>query len=146
MEHHHGPPPGTPLCHLFVYGTLRAGQPNSPRLGGATLLGPGRTNGRLAYLGKYPGLCEGKGFVQGDVYELPIAALARIDELEGYDESDHDGSLFLRVRRIATLDTGSNLDCWTYTWPHHCDQWIDSGDWIDFLGRTRAGQPPVPWL
>lgn len=146
MDHHHGPLPGTPLCTLFVYGTLRSGQPNSPRLGGATLVGPARVGGRLAHLGKYPGLVDGDSRVLGEVYELPIAALGRIDELEGYDESDPDGSLFLRVRRTATLENGSTLECWTYSWPHPCDQWIDSGDWIEFLGRTRAGQPPVPWL
>lgn len=146
MDHHHGPPEGTPLCTLFVYGTLRSGQPNSPRLGGATLVGVGQSKGRLAHLGKYPGMTDGPGLVRGEVYELPVAALARIDDLEGYDQADPDGSLFLRVRREVTLDGGSSLECWTYHWPHPCDQWIDSGDWIEFLTRTRAGQPPVPWL
>ena len=146
MDHHHGVPAGTPVCHLFVYGTLRAGQPNSPRLGGATLVGFARTSGRLAHLGKYPGLIEGADHVRGEVYELPVSALGRVDELEGYDPADLEGSLFLRVRRSVLLDSGETLDCWTYLWPHASDRFIDSGDWIEFLERTRAGQPPVPWL
>ena len=145
MESHHGLPEGVPTCHLFVYGTLRSGQPNAPRLGGAERLGRASVQGRLAHLGSYPGLVDGVGQVFGELYRLPSSALNRIDELEGFDPSDPDGSLFLRVVRPVLLEDQRSLDAWTYLWPGPSKDWIPHGDWIRFLEETRAGQPPLPW-
>lgn len=148
MSHDHALPIGTPVCRLFVYGTLRSGQPNAPRLGGATLLGMATVHGRLIHLGDYPGLVVGDGVVHGELYELPIAALDRIDDLEGFDPLDSEGSLFLRVERTATLTgTSESLTAWTYLWPHASQApFVEDGDWVQYLQRTRGGYPPVPWL
>ena len=148
MGHHHLPDPGVELCHLFVYGTLRSGQPNSPRLGGAVLVGIGTVQGRLLHLGKYPGLVPGTGATTGELHQLPLAALGRIDALEGYDPTDPDGSLFQRVRLPVQLEDGSSIEAWTYVWPHGDEgsSPIEHGDWIRHLQETRSGQPPVPWL
>ena len=146
MDHHHDLPAGVPTCLLFVYGTLRSGQPHSPRLGGATILGPATTSGELRNFGDYPGLVDGEGKVIGELVSLPEAALTRIDDLEGFDPSDPDGSLFRRELRTIQLRDGSFTQGWTYLWCHGGGSSIDSGDWLEFLDRTRAGQPPVPWL
>lgn len=148
MSHDHSLPPGTPVCRIFVYGTLRSGQPNSPRLGGATLLGMAWTSGHLVHLGDYPGLVSGEGQVRGELYEIPNAALDRIDELEGYDPLDPDASLFLRIEQPVSLDGSPTPQiAFTYLWPHASNgPSIEGGDWVEFLNRTRGGFPPVPWL
>ncbi len=148
MSHDHSLPPGTPVCRLFVYGTLRSGQPNSPRLGGATLLGMASTSGKLIHLGDYPGLVLGEGVVLGELYELPVAALERIDDLEGFDPLDPEASLFLRVDRSVFLEGSAEpTQAFTYLWPHASQAPVlEEGDWVAYLQRTRGGFPPVPWL
>ncbi|MBK8804980.1 MAG: gamma-glutamylcyclotransferase [Fibrobacteres bacterium] len=148
MSHDHALPPGTAVCRLFVYGTLRSGQPNAPRLGGATFLGMGTTSGKLIHLGDYPALVPGDGTVIGELYELPLAALTRIDELEGFDPADPEGSLFLRVERPVQLDGHSESElALTYLWPHSSQAPVlEEGDWVAYLQRTRGGYAPVPWL
>jgi len=147
MDHHHDPlPPGTPTCLLFIYGTLRSGQPHAPRLGGAEALGLATVVGELRNLGDYPGLEDGTGIVHGELLRIPEAALSRIDELEGYDPDDPEGSLFRREMREVRREDGTVAQSWTYVWTHGGGTPIPSGDWLEFLDRTRAGQPPVPWL
>lgn len=145
-HHHHDLPTDVPTCLLFVYGTLRSGQPQAPRLGGAVLLGEATTAGELRDFGDYPGLVEGPGMVHGELVRLPEAALSRIDDLEGFDPADPDGSLFCRQLRCIQLEDGSKMEGWTYLWCHGGGSLIPSGDWLEFLQRTRSGQPPVPWL
>lgn len=144
--HDHDLPPDVPTCCLFVYGTLRSGQPNSPRLGGATLLGSGTVTGTLVNLGDYPGLVPGDSVVVGELYRLPTAALDRIDALEGYDPDDPDSSLFVRQEKSVVMESGQSLVAWTYLWPHRGGESIASGDWLAHLAGTRGGYPPVPWL
>jgi gamma-glutamylcyclotransferase (GGCT)/AIG2-like uncharacterized protein YtfP len=147
MDHHHDElPPGVPTCLLFIYGTLRSGQPHAPRLGGAEPLGSATVAGELRNLGDYPGLANGTETVHGELFRIPEVALERIDELEGCDPDDLEGSLFRReLRRIVRQD-GSAVEGWTYVWVHGGGSPIPSGDWLEFLDRTRAGQPPVLWL
>jgi len=146
MDHHHDLPVGVPTCLLFIYGTLRSGQPQAPRLGGAESLGPATVEGELRNLGDYPGLAVGTEIVHGELFRIPEAALSRIDELEGYDSGDPEGSLFRREIRDVHREDGTVARSWTYVWPHGGGTRIPSGDWLEFLDRTRAGQPPVPWL
>lgn len=146
MDHDHDIPSDVPTCLLFVYGTLQSGQPHAPRLGGAKPLGRATTRGELRDFGDYPGLVHGDGTVHGELVRLPEAALSRIDDLEGFDPSDLDGSLFRRERRTLRLEDGSETEGWIYLWHHGGGALIPSGDWLEFLQRTRAGQPPVPWL
>ncbi|HWB12827.1 MAG TPA: gamma-glutamylcyclotransferase family protein [Pirellulales bacterium] len=108
--------------YLFVYGTLRP--PATPPelqallapLGG---LGRATTAGVLYDLGKYPGaVFSGSGKIVGEVLELPDSErlLAALDEYEGFDPDDLQGSLYLRVRRSVTLADGRSLDCWAYAY------------------------------
>jgi len=145
--HDHDLPPDTPTCHLFVYGTLRSNQPNAPRLGGATPLGWATTDGRLVDLGDYPGLVEGDGAVVGELFHLPLAALDRIDDLEGFDPLDPEGSLFLREERTVHLPgRNARLSAWTYRWPHGGGSPIENGDWVRHLQERMASHPKPLWL
>jgi len=146
MDHHHDIAVGVPTCLLFIYGTLRSGQPQAPRLGGAESLGLAKVAGELRNLGDYPGLARGTEIVHGELFRIPEAALARIDELEGCDPDDPEGSLFRREMRRIMREDGSEVEGWTYVWTHGGGTPIPSGDWLEFLARTRAGQPPIPWL
>ena len=145
--HDHDLPPDTPTCHLFVYGTLRSNQPNAPRLGGATPLGWATTNGRLIDLGDYPGLIEGEGVVVGELFRLPSATLERIDDLEGFDPLDPEGSLFLREEREVHLPgANSRFHAWTYRWPHGGGSVIEQGDWVRHLQEREGSQTKPLWL
>jgi gamma-glutamylcyclotransferase (GGCT)/AIG2-like uncharacterized protein YtfP len=146
MDHHHDIAVGVPTCLLFIYGTLRSGQPQAPRLGGAESLGLAKVAGELRNLGDYPGLAPGTEIVHGELFRIPEVALARIDELEGCDPDDPEGSLFRREMRRIMREDGSEVEGWTYVWTHGGGTPIPSGDWLEFLARTRAGQPPIPWL
>jgi gamma-glutamylcyclotransferase (GGCT)/AIG2-like uncharacterized protein YtfP len=80
------PPPG---ILLFVYGTLKRGQPRHDLLAGATFVGGAVTEPlyRLVHLGRYPGLvpaAAGAGTaVHGELWRVDAAARARLDEYEG---------------------------------------------------------------
>ncbi|MEK7470263.1 MAG: gamma-glutamylcyclotransferase family protein [Planctomycetota bacterium] len=70
---------------VFVYGTLLRGERNHALLAGATFAGEGRTIPafELADLGPYPTLVAGgRVAVEGEVWEIDGATLARLDELE----------------------------------------------------------------
>jgi len=145
--HDHDLPPDTPTCHLFVYGTLRSNQPNAPRLGGATPLGWATTSGRLIDLGDYPGLIEGDGVVVGELFLLPSAALERIDDLEGFDPHDIEGSLFVREEREVHLPSqNSRFGAWTYRWPHGGGTPIERGDWVRHLLERDESIAKPDWL
>jgi gamma-glutamylcyclotransferase (GGCT)/AIG2-like uncharacterized protein YtfP len=72
---------------MFVYGTLRVGEPNHRRLAGAEVVGPARTalGFRLYHLGAFPGMVAiGTGRVVGELVLVTDAIRARVDELEGH--------------------------------------------------------------
>lgn len=76
------------LAYLFVYGTLRRGQPLHHELvtARAEFVGEARMRGRLYDLGRYPGaLAEGEQVIAGELYRLsePPAAFRRLDAVEG---------------------------------------------------------------
>lgn len=74
---------------VFVYGTLLAGEPNHYVLAGAAFLGPARTapGFELFDLGPFPALVPGGATaVDGELYEVDDAGLARLDRLEGYPD------------------------------------------------------------
>lgn len=133
--------PDVPTCHLFVYGTLRSNQPNAPRLGGATPLGWATTHGQLLDLGDYPGLVDGPSRVVGELFLIPTAALGRIDELEGFDPAEPEGSLFLREIREVDVPGKGAFQAQTYRWPHGGGTVIESGDWVRHLQERDAPKP-----
>jgi gamma-glutamylcyclotransferase (GGCT)/AIG2-like uncharacterized protein YtfP len=106
---------------VFVYGTLRQGQPNWGRLlaGRVERVVAGRL-GDVVLLdcGHYPAAAEqgGGGGAVGEVVWVRPAdwafVLAALDHLEGYDPRDPD-PLYERVVRPVETDDGP-VDCWVY--------------------------------
>ena len=92
---------------VFVYGTLRVGQPNHPHLAGAEVVGPVRTDlgFRLYDLGAFPGMVAvGTGRVIGELVLVDDQVRARIDALEGHPR-------FYR-RTPIRLDDGSAVEAY----------------------------------
>jgi len=106
---------------VFVYGTLRPGQPNWDRLlaAGSERVESGCLPGVvLVDCGHYPAAIERSGAARaaGEVVWIRPsvwpAVLAELDHLEGYDPTD-PVSLFVRVvRSVETAD--GTVECWVY--------------------------------
>jgi gamma-glutamylaminecyclotransferase len=103
------------MTKVFVYGTLLSGCSNHEYLAGQRFISTAETVARFRMfdLGGYPGLIEDAvdGLsIQGEVWEVNDACLARLDRLEGLDEGEYtriplplmphgdtvDGYLYLR--------------------------------------------------
>lgn len=79
---HERPGPGETL--VFVYGTLKRGQANHPRLAGAPCLGEVALEGASLYdLGPFPMAIAGKGRIGGELYAVAWEALRELDVFEG---------------------------------------------------------------
>lgn len=94
---------------LFVYGTLRRGQPAHWRLRNARALGQARTQPqwRLIDLGAYPALVAGgQQAILGECYALSYQQLGRLDAYEGVPRP------YRRERH--TLADGRSV--WLYRW------------------------------
>lgn len=112
---------------LFVYGTLRQGQSNAHRLDGlGEYAGPASMKGTLYRVAEYPGMTDGAGVVQGELFELsdPGASLPELDEFEG--------TVYERVEREAVRADGSSIAVWVYVYrgPLAGKAVIESGDWV----------------
>jgi gamma-glutamylcyclotransferase (GGCT)/AIG2-like uncharacterized protein YtfP len=69
---------------LFVYGTLKRGQPNHGRLQGARCLGLASLQGACLFdLGPFPMAIAGEGRVAGELYAVASADLPDLDAFEG---------------------------------------------------------------
>jgi gamma-glutamylaminecyclotransferase len=76
------------MPYVFVYGTLKRGQDNHSALAGQRFVGEARTEPayRLYQLDGYPGMvaaASGGRSIEGEIWEVDPACLARLDELEG---------------------------------------------------------------
>jgi gamma-glutamylaminecyclotransferase len=76
---------------VFVYGTLKRGGSNHAQIAGQLFAGPARTapGFTLYSLGEYPGLVADpadRSGVDGELWAVDAAALARLDSFEGLDE------------------------------------------------------------
>lgn len=96
---------------FFVYGTLKRGQSNYYLIADAVRDAAIATiGGRLYDVGPFPALVDGGERVYGEVLTIDLEAfprlLAILDDLEGYDPADPDGSMY--VRRIVTA-TGADM-------------------------------------
>lgn len=82
------------MTRIFVYGTLKRGGSNHGWLCGQRFIAEARTQPqfRLFDLGGYPGLVADAQHglaVEGEVWEVDAAALARLDELEDLDGGEY---------------------------------------------------------
>lgn len=127
---------------VFVYGTLRLGQPNWDRLlaGRSERVVAGRLPGVvLLDCGHYPAAVErpGAGDAFGEIVWVQPAAwpgvLAALDHLEGYDAADPDRLYDRVVRPVETAE--GPVDCWVYlAGPLLADSGrplVPAGDWVD---------------
>ena len=101
---------------VFVYGTLMSGQRAHHFLEGGTLLGTWLLHGYAMYnLGRYPGIAEKDGHsVIGEVYEIPLTLLARMDEYE------EEGTLYHR-RTVTVTKDEKQLEVQAYIYARKVD-------------------------
>jgi gamma-glutamylcyclotransferase (GGCT)/AIG2-like uncharacterized protein YtfP len=134
--------------HVFVYGTLRAGESNdinraAERSGIArpALIGAAYVRGRLFDFGNYPGLVldEGAAPVRGDVYQIEDALVPVLDEIE--EVYPGVAGLFCSHRlhvRVALQDTHSDVICLMYPVSDSAVvglPLIPNGDWVEHRAR-----------
>jgi gamma-glutamylcyclotransferase (GGCT)/AIG2-like uncharacterized protein YtfP len=129
------------MRHVFVYGTLRAGEIND--IGEAAqrhgikaprLVGRAAVSGRLYDFGEYPGLVRDdmSGLVRGDVYEIDDALVPVLDEIEGV--SPGIDSLF-KSREVTVAVGGHPLRCFFYPVDEASAVGrprIEAGDWVSY--------------
>ncbi len=119
---------------VFVYGTLRPGQPGFDEMGlGARvdLLGPASVIGTLYDLGDYPGaLLQGDGVIVGDLLRpRDDAVLSSLDSFELFDPEDPAASEYLRVP-TCLLNGGRSVWIYVYNFSLTEARVIPSGDWL----------------
>ena len=133
--------------HVFVYGTLRAGEINdmmraaarhgiaSPSYIGTTSLG-----GHLYDFGHYPGMvidAAGHG-VTGDIYRIPAALIPVLDEIEAV----YPGEAGLFVREMHDIAcNGSTYACIVYPVSESAVgqlPQIPGGDWVAYRRERDA--------
>jgi gamma-glutamylcyclotransferase (GGCT)/AIG2-like uncharacterized protein YtfP len=108
--------------YLFVYGTLlpeHAPAEIADAVKRLQVVGRGRARGRLYDFGDYPGAIvapSASSSINGLVYQIQgnSNVLRELDTYEGYDERHPERSLFLRKRRLITLDDGRRVLSWIY--------------------------------
>jgi gamma-glutamylcyclotransferase (GGCT)/AIG2-like uncharacterized protein YtfP len=127
---------------VAVYGTLRRGLglPDLPATVSSIIrdVGPCLIEGELYNLGEYPGLRLGRGEVVGELFEVADGhgAFALLDEYEGFDPADPDGSLYLR-RRVRLLHPAVNAWVYVYNSEPPPEARIASGDWAHYVREQR---------
>jgi gamma-glutamylcyclotransferase (GGCT)/AIG2-like uncharacterized protein YtfP len=111
--------------YLFVYGTLLPGRAPAALaaiVDALAVVDSGTIAGRMYDLGSYPGVVPGDSageLVRGVVLCIadPAATWPVLDRYEGYNPSDPQGSLFVRLRGCVQLAHGGTLEAWVY-WYH----------------------------
>jgi gamma-glutamylcyclotransferase (GGCT)/AIG2-like uncharacterized protein YtfP len=126
---------------VFFYGTLMSGfsRPGRSRVDAMlTTVGRGSIRATLFDLGIYPAAIPASdGRVWGEVHRMLDAdtVLATLDEVEGFQPSEPDSSLYVRVETPVTLEDGRVLTAWEYFYnaPLGRAQRIESGDYLEHL-------------
>ena len=133
------------ITHLFVYGTLLRGLSRAQVLRGARFLGPGLVEGQIFDLGQYPGLRPGAGLVVGEVWQVDVSTVQRIDRIEDYDPRDPSGSLYRRMDVAVLALSGMQLEASTYLYNRSppVSSLIAHGDYRRYLLERRPGPQPV---
>lgn len=120
---------------MFVYGTLRAGQPNAHLLAGLTRH-PATARGVLHDFGPYPGMVLGEGRVMGEIVPLDPARLAALDALEQAAPFGAPGGAYRRTVVTVTLGDGSHLRAQCYVMEQSEAPRIPGGDWLSLGDRS----------
>ena len=102
---------------IFVYGTLKSGYGNNYLLKGAECLGGAKTVEKYALYEQgipYVVKSEPVAQIQGEVYLVDSATLARLDQLEG-----HPGWYYRElIPVILDRDIYQLLSAWIYFYPY----------------------------
>jgi gamma-glutamylcyclotransferase (GGCT)/AIG2-like uncharacterized protein YtfP len=133
------------MQHVFVYGTLRAGEANDIHraarrhgIAAPVLVGIGHAHGRLYDFGAYPGLVPDPdgGPVRGDVYRIDAALIPVLDEIEEVFPGIE--GLFRSVRIEVTVNNDGRehaIDCLVYPVGENAVAGltrIEEGDWVAY--------------
>lgn len=96
---------------LFIYGTLKRGDCRHSALAGQTFRGEASTESgyRLYNIGSYPGLVESPTglAVEGELWEVDAACLARLDEVEGVAEGLYERRTIRLAEPLGDLNVQS---------------------------------------
>ncbi|MEP6915222.1 MAG: gamma-glutamylcyclotransferase family protein [Acidobacteriota bacterium] len=126
---------------VFFYGTLMAGFDRRQRAGidaKLTYIGRGSIHASLFDLGLYPAAIPAPhATVLGEVYEVvdADAVLRALDQIEGFQPTDHARSLYVRQQAAVTLPDGGTGQAWVYFYnaPLGGAQRIVSGDYLEHV-------------
>lgn len=126
---------------VFVYGTLRKGEPNYHWIRVyAKKTQSAWVRGWLFDLGPYPAMIEGRGWVKGELVELQGCenTLKKMDELEGYYGPGSPQNLYERIETLAWTEEGEKVNCFIYVFPRErqkelilLDRLLPGGDWVN---------------
>jgi gamma-glutamylcyclotransferase (GGCT)/AIG2-like uncharacterized protein YtfP len=141
------------MQHVFVYGTLRAGESNDIRraaerngIAAPVLIGAGHVNGRLYDFDAYPGLIldPAAGPVHGDIYRIDETLIPVLDAIE---EIVPDVIGLYRSERLPVTvqidGRAQAIDCLVYAVREEAVEGfprIDNGDWVVYRRSRRAKQ------
>lgn len=129
------------MRHVFIYGTLRAGEINDIGVAAARhgikapkLIGRAAVSGRMYDFGEYPGLVpdDTAGPVRGDVYKIDDALVPVLDEIEGVTAGAD--SLF-KSRELVVAVAGHPVRCFFYPVDNASALGrprIEAGDWVSY--------------
>lgn len=112
------------MTHLFVYGTLKQGQPRHRFLAGQKFVGAAQTQPhyRLYHLGSYPGLVHATDglAIEGELWDVSEECLKQLDRIEGVETGLYRREVVLlapphdqlfAVTYLYQLDVGGLPDC-----------------------------------
>lgn len=134
--------------HVFVYGTLRAGEINDMMcaaqrhgIAAPVYVGTSTLGGLLYDFGHYPGMVLGVGAagrVTGDVYRIPAALIPVLDEIEAVYPGE--AGLFVREMHDVSCD-GASYACIVYPVSESAVgqlPQIPGGDWVAYRRAREA--------
>ena len=117
-------PHGPRQLPLFLYGSLKPGGEGFVEFLAGRLVSvcDGSIRGRIlpAKEENYPRLVPGEGRVEGVLVEVQPCLWRRLirdlDHYENYYPRNPDHSLFVRRKTRARLESGEEIEAWTYFW------------------------------
>jgi gamma-glutamylcyclotransferase (GGCT)/AIG2-like uncharacterized protein YtfP len=138
------------MQHVFVYGTLRAGESNDIHraaqrngIAAPVLIGSGHINGRLYDFDVYPGLVldPAAGPVHGDIYRIDETLIPVLDEIEEIVPGVIGLYRSERLHVSVEVDGRAQvIDCLVYPVSEEAVEGlprIDNGDWVVYRRARR---------
>lgn len=117
---------------IAFYGTLKSDSTKQTELSaadGLAYIGRCVIPGKLYDMKEYPGLVEGDGKVQGELFEIREPGVLRaLDEYEEYHPLDLKNSLYIR-RQVRLLSPSVTAWVYFYNGPVTESIVIPEGDW-----------------